>query len=118
MLVTAWTNGKASFGVKISFHDRETYFQRQWDDIVLDLEGCIESVIVNTAKKSFWTKTCGELIHKRIGQWIRLNGLDEWGWYKPPKLILEQVTEKRFALRQIVQPAQKNHFGSDYACKQ
>ncbi|HEC35596.1 MAG TPA: hypothetical protein ENI39_03575 [Anaerolineae bacterium] len=99
MIVTAWTNGRRAFGVKVSMSDRERFFSRQWSTVTLELEGSATEVEVNVGKKSFWNPRCGELIHREIGQWLRANGLAPWPYGKPPKLVLEPVKGARFRLR-------------------
>jgi hypothetical protein len=54
---------------------------------------------VNVDKKSFWTPTCGELIDKRIGQWLFKNKLAPWEKGAPLELELEHRKNNHFYLR-------------------
>jgi len=104
MDVTAWNNGVykdtgAGYGIKISMKDRKRYFNRSWKYILFSLEGEVGEIKVNTDKKSFWTKTCGELINKEIGLWFIKHNLAPWLNYHPPHLILEHISKNRFHLR-------------------
>jgi hypothetical protein len=42
MTVTAWNNGShrpsgAGYGLKVSPHDRDTYFQPEWVSVIIEL---------------------------------------------------------------------------------
>ena len=101
MIVTAWNNGMharsgAGYGFKISVEDRDTYFQPDWDVILLELDGEPQPMEVNINKASFWNVTCHELIHINIGRWLRSQGLAPWSKGNPPKFILEPIGGNRF----------------------
>jgi len=69
---SVWTNGgrgEVLGGTKV----RQANFDRQRRTVTLVLDGV--EVGANIAKPSFWTATCGELIQKEIGVWVRLWGL-------------------------------------------
>lgn len=94
MTVTAWNNGKhlpsgGGYGIKIKADDRDRYFFTKTDKVVITLDGELEPFLVNTQKKSFWSSTCRELIHKRIGQWMLKHKLAPWHHRRPPLLRLE-----------------------------
>ncbi len=104
MDVTAWNNGQhlasgAGYGLKVTIQDRDRWFNRKWGHIWLRLEGETDSFEVNVGKPSFWSDTCHELIHKRIGQWLIINHLAPWPKGQPPKLVLEHPSENNFYLR-------------------
>ncbi|PWB56027.1 MAG: hypothetical protein C3F13_02900 [Anaerolineales bacterium] len=104
MIVTPWTNGSplpsgAGYGVKINVDDRNRYFQKEWQTVFVYLDGQPDPVEINVAKKSFWTKTCGELISAEIGRWMIKNSLAPWYANNPPKLILELIENNRFLLK-------------------
>lgn len=101
MIVTAWNNGAharsgAGYGFKISIEDRDAHFQPDWDVILLEMDGETQLVEVNIDKTSFWDETCRELIHVKIGRWLRSQGLAPWPKGNPPKFILEPIGENRF----------------------
>ena len=104
MLVTAWNNGShqhsgAGYGIKVTAEDRNEFFKREPQTVNLKLEGVDAPVSVNTHKVSFWDETCGELISKEIGKWLRENGLAPWPKGVPPKLRMEPLSEGVFFLR-------------------
>jgi hypothetical protein len=110
MIVTAWTNGSplpsgAGYGVKVGYDDRNRYFRHEWKSVFLLLEGQSLPIEINIAKKSFWTKTCGELISAEIGRWLIKNGLAPWAAKKPPKLALvpmeNTLDHNRFILKSM-----------------
>ena len=74
MKVTAWNNGShlksgVGYGLKVDIRDRDTYFDPDAESVALRLPNGKE-IAVNTAKVSFWSETCSELIHKEIGRWL------------------------------------------------
>lgn len=98
MIVTAWNNGPhfpsgAGYGVKVGYDDRSRYFRREWKSVFVLLEGQSQPIEINVAKKSFWAKTCGELISSEIGRWLIKNGMQTWQKYKAPKLVLEPMAD-------------------------
>lgn len=104
MVVTAWNNGShhpsgSGYGLKISSSDRDRYFKREWDHVIFELEGRHSTVKVNVSKKSFWGKSCRELISAEIGKWLWQEGFAFWKKGEPPKLKLEPVGDNRFFLR-------------------
>jgi len=104
MKVTAWNNGQylksgAGYGLKIAIKDRDRWFHPNLQVIWLHLEGEQGEFRVNVGKKSFWTDTCHELIHKNIGKWLFKNHLAPWPKGAPPKLELEHIKDNHFILR-------------------
>lgn len=104
MIVTAWNNGRhrssgAGYGVKIREEDRERYFRRDWKTIFIGFENGGDEAEINIDKSSFWSKTCGELISKKIGKWLIMNRLAPWDKGNPPKLKLVYFQENHFQLR-------------------
>lgn len=94
MRVTAWNNGRhlksgAGYGLKVDIRDRDTYFDPGAESVSLRLPNGKEFA-VNTAKASFWSETCRELIHKEIGQWLIENGRAPWPKGRPPKFDLSK----------------------------
>ena len=105
MTVTAWNNGShhatgAGYGLKVGASDRDTYFKRSWETILLQLPGSGDPVEVNVAKSSFWRQSCREIINRRIGQWLLARGYAPWPAGAPPRFRLEPVGERIFRLRE------------------
>lgn len=106
---SAWSNGKhhhsgVGYGLKIPIRDRDAYFRREWESVVLELptpEGTV-AVELSISKPSFWNRTCHELISKEVGIWLRERGLTCWPKRLPPKLIVTAVGERRFRVHGIV----------------
>ena len=103
MKVTAWNNGQhhcsgAGYGIKISISDRNAYFKKSWQTVLVTLPNG-EEIEVNTNKKSFWDKTCRELIHKEIGKWLRDSGNAPWRRGCPPRFELLPRQERCFAMK-------------------
>lgn len=106
MFVTAWNNGQhlssgAGYGLKITPVNRDRYFKKEWQSVILELEGHLNPIEVNIAKPSFWGDTCRELIKIEIGKWLMKNDLAPWKKGKAPKLLLEPLGRNRFRLRKI-----------------
>ena len=84
MKITAWTNGKGSYGFKISKADRDAYFEREWGTVKIYFpDGKIADA--NVDKDSFWNG-CRELISSDIKRWLcENNHLLSWEKGNPPK---------------------------------
>jgi hypothetical protein len=77
-IAKTWNNGGhhssgAGYGLKIELDDREQFFNRNWQTVILHLDGYERPIEVNVAKASFWNRTCGELISQDIGIWLQRN---------------------------------------------
>ena len=101
MIVTAWSNGRVGYGIKIKKKDRDRFFKRSWKSVILQFENSPNQAKVNVAKKSFWNLECRELIKKEIGDWLQNNGLGSWPNGYPPELWLEPLGSSRFMLRKL-----------------
>lgn len=85
MIWTAWNNGRhhtsgAGYGFKIVAADRDRHFKRAWDTATVELpqaSGVLAGAL-NTAKDSFWSEPCREVIHQAIGRWFRGSGYAPW----------------------------------------
>ena len=98
---TAWNNGKhhktgAGYGIKIDENDRDIFFNREWDYVILYLEGEKKPGKANIRKKSFWSPTCREMISKEIGAWLIENEKAPWAKGQPPKLIMTHINGNQF----------------------
>lgn len=96
-----WNNGShhpsgAGYGIKLSLNDREANFSTNWNFVLLFLEGYDQPIEVNVAKQSFWSKSCGELIHKEIGIWFQQNGISSWEKGKPHKVYMSKIDNNKF----------------------
>ena len=101
MFASVWNNGQhhqsgAGYGIKISEQDRDKFFQKEWNNVILRLEGQSKEVKVNIDKSSFWGQTCRELISKDIGLWLFANNKGTWIKGNPPKLRLEPSGDGKF----------------------
>jgi len=101
MIMTAWNNGArhesgAGYGVKMSPGDRDLYLSRDWNSVILELEGVPDPITVNIGKRSFWEGDCPELIKKEIGLWLRSNGKAPWPKRHPPKFSMEPISGNQF----------------------
>jgi hypothetical protein len=86
MRVIGWSNGQprpagAGYGVRLSDHDRDDYFDPGWYEVVVNLDQG-ESVSVPLSK-SFW-RSCPELRSAAIGRWLLRNRLVPWPRGLPP----------------------------------
>jgi hypothetical protein len=95
-IAKTWNNGQyhtsgAGYGLKISFEDRERFFDRQWQTVILHLSRYPNDIEVNVAKASFWNRNCGELIKKDIGIWLQQNNLDGWPIQQPNDLNMTVI---------------------------
>lgn len=105
MEVTAWNNGAhrssgAGYGLKVSGVDRDRYFKKEWETVLLTIPGETQPVEVNIAKESFWGATCRELISKEIGLWLRSEGYAPWPKGHPPKFQLKYLGSTTFRVEE------------------
>jgi hypothetical protein len=75
LLASIWSNGSNGWGLKIlgGSETRGKYFDRTTKEVLLDLDGKL--CPFNIYEKSFWTKSCGELIGKELRNWIQSHEL-------------------------------------------
>ena len=85
--------------IRIDIEDRNRYFNRDWDYIIIELEGETNQINVNLSP-SFWRR-CKELRSAGIGRWLIKNGLAPWPRYNPPELRLEHIEDNCFKLIKI-----------------
>ncbi|WP_434512148.1 hypothetical protein [Desulfitobacterium sp. AusDCA] len=55
MIATAWNNGKhsltgAGYGLKLDEKDRDYFFDKDWTEVILELDGEDDAVLVNINK--------------------------------------------------------------------
>lgn len=104
MKVTAWNNGSrsasgAGYGLEVTKKDRDIYFKREWQHILLSLLDNSAPIKVNIDKDSFWNDTCRELIAKEIGMWLLSEKHAPWTKGCPPKFELAHTNSNSFAIR-------------------
>ena len=103
-------NGKyystgAGYGLRVDLKDRDRYFKKEWEKVILELDGEGKPILVNVNKPSFWGAAwglaCRELISKDIG--IRLIKNKKAPWLKgcPPKMKMNQINNNRFKIKFI-----------------
>ncbi|MCY3731171.1 MAG: hypothetical protein OXF98_07495 [Rhodospirillaceae bacterium] len=105
-VATAWNKGRwhptgASYGLKIPVEHRDRHFERHWETVTLRLIGERTSRVtqVNVAKKSFWDKTCRELIARELGHWFIENGFGRWPRGMPPRFRIHPLGCYKFEVR-------------------
>jgi hypothetical protein len=103
MIVTAWNNGNhsksgAGYGIRLTAEDRDRFFIREWQYVIISFEGGEKQARVNIDKDSFWLSSCRELIHIEIGRWLINNNLGYWPRTRPPIFWLEPLPERNFFL--------------------
>ena len=91
-----WKGG--TYGLKLSAADRDAHLIREWRTISLKLSGIDELVEVNIDKPSMWEGNCRELISSKIGVWLKRNKKIPWSKGHPPKVTIERVGDRVFAV--------------------
>ena len=105
-IAKTWNNGShhpsgAGYGLKIRLEDRERFFNRNWQTVVLNLSGYERPIEVNVAKASYWNRTCGELISRDIGIWLQRNNRDRWLHRQPYDVGFSVIGEREFRVEFI-----------------
>ena len=107
LIWTALNNGEykpsgAGYGFKITYEDRIKHFQRTWKSVIIILPAEDENIEIaaNVDKKSFWSPPCGELISKKIGNWLIKRGFSRWPQGQPPKLKISVDGDRRFKIEE------------------
>jgi hypothetical protein len=100
-IARTWNNGShhssgAGYGLKIQLEDRAQFFNRNWQIVILHLDGYERPIEVNVAKASFWNRTCGELISQDIGIWLQRNNRNRWPNRQPHEVRFTVVGEGAF----------------------
>ena len=101
MHATAWHNGgpptdAAGYGIKFSAADRDRHFVKEWDDVVLELEGGQTATV--TLSPSFW-RNCSELRSAEIGRWLLDRKAAPWHSGSPPTMAVTPLDGNRFYAR-------------------
>jgi len=87
-------------GLKVPVSDRADYFDRSWTNVILSFPTgtAFGEIEVNVDKPSFWNNQCHELISMRIKDWLCGLGLVPWADGHPPKVLIEPLGERKFAI--------------------
>ena len=94
MRVTAWNNGRRTYGIYVGGPNRERYFHRSWSSIEVEIKGQFSAFPL---KKPFW-KGCPEFRGPQIREWFRERGLVRWPSRQPPAFELVPLGGNRFRL--------------------
>ena len=101
MLIDNKKHNKVGNVLKESIEDRDAFFDKSWETVILELPNKSETIEINIAKPSFWNKTCRELISQDIGLWLQSEGRAPWTKGKPPKFELIPIGQKNFVVKHI-----------------
>ena len=92
-----WHNGQTGWGIRVlgGLSVRLANFDRKRSPVIVEIDGV--DVPVNVDKKTFWNRTCGELISKPFGDFSRRHGLSTvdhvWlGWLRAPLSAHQRLT--------------------------
>lgn len=106
MIVKAWNNGAHSrngsgYGFRVTLEDRDQFFKKEWDSIVLEIEGESEHIEIKIDQEAFWSEEGRELHSHELGRWMRKNGLAPWGRGNPPVIAIDPLEGNHF---QVAKP--------------
>lgn len=101
MIVTAWNNGAhnrngSGYGFKVKNADRDEFFQKEWEEIYLEIEGEPELIKADVHQDRFWSDAGKEITATAIGKWLRKNGMAPWHQGNPVTFELQPVENNRF----------------------
>jgi hypothetical protein len=94
---SAWSSGNGSFGIRISYPNRQRFFKKAWKTVSVEIDGNVHKF---TLTPGFWKK-CPEFRDAGapvIRDWLERNFTLNWPTGKPPKVKLVQLGEARFRL--------------------
>ncbi len=94
MIVSAWTNGSGTYGLRIGKPNVREHFPKSRREVEIVIEG---RVCRYPLSDTFWT-SCPEHRGGRISAWLKEKGLTSWPSGEPPSLKLEPLEEGRFRL--------------------
>jgi len=98
---TGWHNGTRpeepnGYGLKIVERDRDKYFDRDWEEVLITLEAGPEVTIA--LSPSFW-RSCSELRSPDVGRWFLENSAAPWRQGSPPGVVVTPLDGNRFSAR-------------------
>jgi hypothetical protein len=94
MQVSAWHNGKGTYGIDIGEVNRDRYFDRAWKAIQVEIDGEVHDLPLTPG---FWVD-CPEVRSSIIKDWLGRNGRLPWPKYQPPHFELTPLGGNRFRL--------------------
>ncbi|SHI04617.1 hypothetical protein [Desulfofustis glycolicus] len=97
MKVTAWNDGKKTYGIRVGIRNRDRFFNKSWRNIEVDIEGSIYQFKLTPG---FW-KHCPEFrdsVKPTIREWLEKYNLVGWPKRKPPRFELVQIDNNKFRL--------------------
>lgn len=112
MIVKAYNNGAhnrngAGYGFKVSIADRDEHFKQEWSELLVDLPGVADPVVVRIEPEGFWSEAGQALLSQDLGRWLRRNGLAPWPLGNPPVFILEPVEGNHFRVEKAHKASSK-----------
>lgn len=97
MRVTAWSNGKKTFGVRVGTPNRDQFFERDWDLVRLELDGEEHEFMITGG---FWNQ-CPEIRDRGrplLREWLQRHRTLDWPRGRPPEAELLPLGGNRFRL--------------------
>lgn len=97
MVVTAWHNGKGTYGIRVGVGNRAAYFKSHWTEIEVEIEGFWKLFQLSSG---FW-RQCPEFRDREqpiIREWLLKHHSLEWPQRHPPQAWLEPMGGRRFRL--------------------
>lgn len=110
MIATAWNNGThlrngRGYGFKVSIPDRDAFFNKEWDSIVVEIEEFPDPIEISIEKDAFWSESSVPLTSLAVGKWLIKNGMSAWPIGNSPVFVLEPVKDNQFKIMK----ARKGH---------
>ena len=93
-LVSAWSGGNGTYGLRVGRENRDRYFDRRWDEIQLEIDDKNHRLRITAG---FWNQ-CPEIRSPVVRTWLRRHRTLEWPRGRPPKMELVHLGENRFML--------------------
>ena len=97
MRVTAWNNGGQTFGIRVGMTQRDRFFSRDWEEILIEMDGESHSFGITPG---FWNQ-CPEIRdrgHPLIREWLARYRSLEWLRGHPPEMELVPIGGCKFRL--------------------
>jgi hypothetical protein len=97
MRVTAWSNGKGVYGIRVGAKNRIAFFDASWEEIEVEIEGEVRRFRLTDG---FW-RDCPEFRDRgspTIREWLRRHRTISWPKGRPPQIELIPLADNRFRL--------------------
>jgi hypothetical protein len=94
---TAWNDGKSTYGIRVGKPNRERFFDPDWKEIEVELDGRFHTFHLTP---SFW-RQCTEFRDRGepvIREWLRRHRSLTWPHRRPPKMELVPLGDGKFRL--------------------